>query len=61
MQREPYVSREQKIEMVGRLIQKNECLCAWLCCRSWKIAESVFRKKVEEFGSEAAKEAWLKR
>lgn len=54
----PKVSREQKIKMVGRLIKKNECLCAALCCKSWKIGETVFLQLVREHGGESAKEAW---
>ena len=54
----PKVSREQKIEMVGRLIEKNECLCAALCCKSWKIGENVFLQLVREHGSESSKAVW---
>lgn len=54
----PKVSREQKIEMVRRLIEKKESLCAALCCKSWKIGENVFLQLVREHGSELEKEAW---
>lgn len=49
------ISREAKIEMIKRLIQKDEALCARLCCQSWQIGENVFLKLLKEYGSEEQK------
>lgn len=54
----PKPSREQKIEMIVRLIKKEECLCAALCCKNWKIGENVFLQLVREHGSESSKAVW---
>ena len=49
------ISREQKIEMIKRLIQKDEALCARLCCQSWQIGENVYLKLLREYGTEEQK------
>ena len=53
------VPRSERLEMIKRLIEKNEVRCARLCCQSWNIAESVFKKFVRESNNESAKEMWL--
>lgn len=53
------ISREAKIEMIKRLIQKDEALCARLCCQSWQIGENVFLKLLKEYGSEEQKKLIL--
>ena len=52
-------TRQEKIEMIERLVQKGELRCARLCCQSWNIADNVFRKFVREHGTEEQKELWL--
>ena len=53
------VTRDEKLTVIRHLIEVNEYKCALICCHTWQIGYSVYKKLVEEVGSDEAKKSLI--